>query len=237
MNFKEFINYNSICPICKNELTLFMQWVDTDWTKNEKLFIATQKKDLYHFTEFPLNTRQLNLYAQKTGENKELSFNVKDKSSVEFNCLSTKKLAQSYQSVYFFWLCNPGSINIKEGDYKIIFFDACYYRSTPYIKFVDVDKKTIVDYNSFQYVNRDENFIIQDRNSGNLKAYFLSLNYEYEKTLFWHYSATPEEEAQEDFTPLNPFEAEMPLLNKTPDVSSEGREKLLDRFNSWIIMS
>jgi hypothetical protein len=87
-------------------------------------------------------------------------------------------------------------------------------------------------------LNRDESFIFKTSNSAGLeKVYALNLDYENKHTKLWYYSTTPEQRKEEDFDP-NIFEkTDLPLLNHRPDFSLEHRDKLLDRFSSWILLS
>jgi hypothetical protein len=68
------------------------------------------------------------------------------------------------------------------------------------------------------------------------KVYLVNLDHENSHTQLWHYSVTDEQKKQEHFKP-NVFDKKMPLLTVRPKLDLEEREKLITRFDNWILMS
>ena len=87
------------------------------------------------------------------------------------------------------------------------------------------------------FINRNETFVFKKNQSDGLeKVYYLDLDSELQKTKLLYYVSTEAERALEDFDP-NIFETETDFLLNRPDFSLANRNRLLERFDSWIVMS
>lgn len=236
MNLSRFLHYNHHCPICNEPLTLYMQWVSSICFKGTQV-----ESNLYQFKPFK-------------GTNKDMQTDdlwmehvlLLDKGDdIETQMSSNKLMGESKKfQIYFFYLCNPGGFKDKSwGDYEINLYRGCYYRSTPFLEYQRNDDQEgkkwtleVTNPEQQELINKDESFSVKHRTEALERVYMLNLDYERKETTLWHYSATEEDRKKDNFKPKL-FEKQMPLLKNPPKVGLEDREKLLDRFDSWIIMS
>jgi hypothetical protein len=230
---KEFLNFNTHCPSCKNPLTLFMRWsgdiIDNDYRlfrfhhkPNENIAFREIKQD----NKYPQNSKH------SLGINGIIYPNT---NSITFNTTSAEKIIQNQDSIYFFFICNPSSIEYLSNDYEINVYDSCYFRSSFPVKFVKNDNRlcpTYIEPPGNHIAN--EHFTILDKKENSEKVYVLTVSHEDNKTYLMYYSVDNEQTSDEAFTP-KVFTKELPLLKTSPDPSD--KDKLLERMNSWIIMS
>ncbi len=223
---KEFLDFNTHCPSCQEPLTLFMRWSGEILDNDYRLFKFYRKENKnLAFREIVQN--------KKTSEITGIIY--PETNSISFNTSSAEKIIQDQDSIYFFFLCNPNSIQDLSYDYEIDAYKACYFRSSFPINFVKENNLLHPSYLEPQsHVLRDESFILVDRKEELEKVYILTLSYEDNKTILMHYSVTDEQAKDDSYEP-SVFTKEVPLLKTRPDPSD--KEKLLDRLNSWIIMS
>lgn len=241
MKLCEFLHFNHHCPICGEKLTLFMQWFTRT---NAVCFKGVPiDQDLYRFMPY------LGGEAEKGEVNFwEEGMLLKDYGeSFETQIINSRLMqeAKKYQ-IYFFYLCNPKGFDTKNkafGDYDISMYKGCYFRSTVEMEFRrDDDQESknwslqVTNPDSIDIVNKEESYAIKTRNDKVEKVYLINLDNEQKTTTLWHYSVTEEQRKIKDWEPKL-FKTEMPLLPSRPDVSEENREKLVNRFDSWIIMS
>ncbi len=227
----EFFHFNNYCPSCGERLTLYMQWIDSICFKAVK--IGLDEYRLHPFLNF-----------KKDGDIQESDYIImNDKGNdTDFYFSSTPLVQESRKHpIYFFYLCNPAGFRIKSwGDYDISLYQGCYYRDTPFLEFEknELNNKWSLQLKdkSRDIINKDESFCFKNINNGFEKVYMLNLNTEEEKTTLWYYSATTEERQKEGFNPKL-FHKDMPLLKTRIKTAIEDREKLLDRFDSWILVS
>jgi len=163
-----------------------------------------------------------------------------NKMLTEFTSNELANEAKKHQ-IYFFYLCNPKSIKQKGfADFSISLYKGCYYRSTPFYEFKQSPNKIwsldIVNPDYKKIVNKDESFAFNSLENNLEKVYMINLDYEKKETLLWHYSITDEDKKVKGFRP-NLFEKTIPLLPSRPKLGREHRDRLIERFNSWIIMS
>lgn len=81
----------------------------------------------------------------------------------------------------------------------------------------------------------EETYTITQELDNLTKLFMVSYYYNEKETLFQHYSFTPEQENDDKFEPYT-FEKKFNLIIKL-DFSSENRNNLLEKFNTWITMS
>jgi hypothetical protein len=232
MKVSEFIRYNRRCPICDEPLGLYMQWIDSVCFRAKLI-----GDDMYQFDPF-------------MGTNKDIGtddlFNhfmtLKDdgECEVKFSSAALKREALKYNA-YFYYLCNPAGIKKTSwGEHEMSAYKSCYYRSSPILDF----KKSIMsddlylsnlDESVTDVVNKDETFCFNTIDQEGLeKVYILNLDSVEKKMDFWHYSISEKDKNTKYFKP-NLFSKEMPLI--PVKLKLEDRSKLIDRFESWIIMS
>ena len=94
MKFNEFINFNQRCPVCDNDLTLYLQMKDSTCFKSIK-----QRPNLYHFEPFKCINKSISSSDYIDVYNYGKDFETKFSSS--------QMAAESKRSqLYFFYLCN-----------------------------------------------------------------------------------------------------------------------------------
>lgn len=241
MKLCEFLHFNQHCPICGDKLTLFMQWFTRTNSVCFKGVLVDQ--DLYRFMPY------VGGHAEKNEPNfwEEGMLLKDDGDSFETSIINSRLMqeAKKYQ-IYFFYLCNPQGIDTKNkawGDYDISMYKGCYYRSTVEMEFRREDDQEsknwslqVINPDSRDIVNKEESFAIKSRNDKLEKVYLVNLDTESKATTLWHYTVDEEQRNIKDWEP-NLFRKDIPLLRSRPDLSEENREKLISRFDSWIIMS
>lgn len=232
MKLKEFIDYNHICPICNNKLTLFMQWSCYTKLYSNRLFKSVFMEDKLMFDQYDYSNS-----FKSNPPNPTICFDFNDHGFL-FNSDEAEKVALLQEEVYLYYLCQPNGVKGSYDDYEINLYNGCYYRSTQSSIF-----KKDKDYlflspkdNGLSIINRDENYAIKHKINDLEKIYLLSLNNIDNKTLFWQYSVTDEQMKDEKYQPTV-FEKELPLI-KCPDLSSDDyKMKFINKMDSWILMS
>jgi len=232
MRLNEFLHFNSHCPICGNPLNLYMQWMDSICFK-----AVRSSNDLYKFFLFT--------GVKKDGDIKDDDYMLlQDKGTdIDISFSSSRMLQESKKfSIYFFLLCNPSGFRMKKwGDYEISIYRGCYYRDTPFFEFEknpNERKKWILQPKdkSLDIIMKHESYSFKKSNETHEKVYTITLDYEYKKTTFWYYKTTEEERQKEDFEP-SALRKEMPLLKTRIKAGIEDRDKLIDRMDSWVLVS
>jgi hypothetical protein len=229
MQLNEFIHFNKKCPVCENDLTLYLQWTDSVCFRSKKI-----KNNIYHFE--PFKCQNAGLSDQDYIDLFDYGTNFETKFS------SSKVAAEAKRrQMYFFYLCKDVGFEDKHGDYEINIASGCYFRSTPYLEYQKEGKGKSwalksVDSALTKIVNRDEALSFSKTVNNIEKVYMLQFDHANNKTVFMHYSANEDQRKSKDFEP-NVFEKEMPMLTIRPNFSISNRERLLDRFDSWIVMS
>lgn len=230
MKFNEFINFNQRCPICDNDLTLYLQMKDSTCFRANK-----QKHNLYHFEPFKCINKSISkedyIDVYNYGKNFETKFS------------SSQMAAEAKRSqLYFFYLCNDKgfeSLN-DDKDFTINIYDGCYYRDTPFLEYQKTAKKTWLlksinpDYEGL--ANYKEVFSFSKSVEDVEKVYMLNINSYDNKAVFMHYTVNEEQKQDKNYSP-NVFEKEIPELTNRPNFSINNRERLLNRFDSWVVMS
>lgn len=225
-----FINYNSHCPICGEKLTLYAQ------VMNSACFVGKQVSP-QHIKFVP------HLLTEKLGAGTHSLDLVNGHWKINSECLAfTSNAKARVDYLYLFFLCNPAGfkLNSNNHDYEINLYKGCYNRSTPLLKFErtrkNKHKKRLVYSDQTTSLHCREDFSFKKFHDATEKVYMLSLQEQHKQTVLWYYSVTDEQKKSPGFKP-SVFEKAMPPLNKRPDFSIENRDKLLERFDSWILMS
>lgn len=226
----QFLNFNRHCPSCGEPLHLYMQWFDSMLFKG-----CEYKKDTYQF--HPTITPESNK------EHKESFMILTDNGSsieTEFETPGLANEAKKHQ-IYFFYLCNPRGLKEKSwGDHEIHLHEACYYRSTMLMEFKKDEKEDIwnLQFTDHQpgLINKDESFAFSTVAEDLTKVYMMTLDYEQNHTMLYHYGVTEAQKIEKNFRP-NIFEKQIPMINPKPKFGLEDRWKLIERFDNWILMS
>lgn len=234
MRLKEFLDFNSNCPICGEPLHLYMQWTHSYIFKASRV-----EPDSYMFE--PSNDIFKN---DGTDDDSYMMLSVAD--NVVSSAFSNSKLLAEAKKhhIYFYFICNPAGIKKESwGDYKINLYKGCYYRATPLMELQRDEDSEIKKWNlnllekdNQDLIQKHESYSFKTRIKNNERVYMLDLDWEKKETSLWFYSVTEEEKKIKGFKP-NIFEKKMPLLKNRPKVDLENRQRLLDRFDGWIIMS
>jgi len=236
MKINEFIHFNSHCPICGNPLHFYMQWIDSICFKAVKM-----GDDLYKFFPFFGNPKEIKDDNDIRDDDYMLMQAKHNNIDISFSRPGVLREAKKY-TIYFFFLCNPKGINVKEwGDYEISLYQGCYYRDTPFFEFEKgkgKDKGWYIQPKDKVLTNvvNHESYSFKEIKNEHEKVYMINLNYEKNLTTLWHWSATLEERSQPDFKPKL-FQKDMPLLKTRIKAGIQDRERTIDRLNSWILMS
>lgn len=234
MKLNDYLHTNEKCPVCGEPLKLYMQVTDGPLWKSSQV-----SSDTLIFEKntplAPLDGVVSDDYFWINRRGDDYNFNFSGSSIFQHS---------KTWSIFFFYLCNEKSIENKYGrDYEIDPYRACYFRSCPFMEF-GLDNKAgkwalelasgadAIDGNT-----RDEICIFKiPQENGLEKVYILSLDYEFKVTTLRFFKTTAEDRVSDDFEP-KVFKKELPLLGARPNFDISERDKLIDRLNSWIIMS
>jgi len=228
MKLNEFIHFNQRCPICDNDLTLYLQMKDSVCFRARK-----QKQNIYHFEPYKCLNKAISerdyIDLYDFGKDFETKFS------------SSQMAAEAKRAqLYFFYMCNDHGFEDETNDYTINIYHGCYYRSTPFLEYQKTSKKSwvlkAIDPDRENLINQEEVFSFSRTVNGVEKIYMLNFDNHNNKTVFMHYAVSEEQRKDKDFSP-SVFEKEIPPLNARPNFAPANRERLLDRFDSWIIMS
>lgn len=222
MTIKQFIDYNSYCPVCNNKLSLFIQFTNIGayhyqcTINNEMLFIKYKEK--------PFNDGNISLIIDD--ELKIKTYNIKDSIVLRQN------------DFFLFYLCDLNSFEISNTtDYNISPEKACYYRSSNFVGNTQITKekdtyKVEPIIKTDPSINRFEIFSIIDRTDEAENIYMINIK-DSKTSLFAHYQIPTSEQHNEDYMP-NVFEKKYDGVIKL-DLSD--KNKLINKFQSWITMS
>lgn len=231
-NLHQFLQFNKKCPICQNPLTLYLQLLGSTCCKAAKISNKSNT-EWYNFTQFKLKHENL--------ENEHITlFANQDESEFRFSSNEMATEAKKCQ-MYFFYLCNENGIKDLHADYEINIYKSCYWRSTPILEFKKFEenthwKLTAVNPDDEKFINADEVFSFKKNSDALEKVYILDLNYIDQATDFMYYTISAEQKNDDLYEPKI-FDKRMPMIGTRPDFSLEHRDKLIDRFDAWILVS
>ena len=218
MNLYPFLNFNDHCPVCGNQLTLYLSiskhgiLIPQELWKSALISPAAYQ---FHYLK-RLNFDGKKDYSQDNYITMYDSIAFRETQLV-FHDYMLEKESRAWQ-FFFFKACNANVIE-QDKDNSISWYDACYHRSSPWYEFKpdrqDRDKwviDTMVPEHQ-DLINREECFAFKKLDKlGMEKVYLLSLDVENQKTKFHFYQTTAEERNQKDFEP-NYFDKEdLPLM-------------------------
>lgn len=234
MTLLQFVDFNQNCPLCNEPLTLYMQWV------NSICFRASLiEKNHYRFDLFACFNKDIE-DSELLDNYMNLMFYDNPQQSGSFNFSSAKLFNLSKKHhIYFFYMCNSQGFKITQAnrDYQILLYKACYYRSSIFMELKELEKhwRMLPLTKEFEnVVNKNETFTFKSRSSDLEKVYILNLDNEEKETTLWYYTIT-EEQRKNNGPHSNVFEKKLPLLSKRPNFKN--KQAMIDRLDSWIIMS
>ena len=222
---KDFFDFNKVCPVCNNKLTLYFHYENY---LDNKLFIFSNKdNDILNFIPDEIGIKQLSMFNSTSNEEEYFSIlchNNKIEIISDANIFIENKNVKT--SAYFYYLCDRKAIHFENNfyNYEIDVYKSCYYRSSPYLTF----KKSN---SNFEYtnnlLNRKEVFTIKYDH----KVYILAMDYEIKETILWYYH-----DNINDDNDVELFEKKLSLCT-LPSFDKENRAKLIEKLNTWILLS
>ena len=122
MNIQNFTNFTEKCPICNNDLKLYMSWVNGLLFKGESIPKSFLDDATYRFYPVICDDEKL--------ENEYVLIGNDGKTSYS-NSNLIKRISMT--QAFLFQICNEDGIKKSENndDYHIRMPAGCYYRSTP----------------------------------------------------------------------------------------------------------
>jgi hypothetical protein len=249
MSLSNFLHFNKSCPICGEPLSLYMRWCDS------VLFKATQANQLSIFfpTKYRMTDKNLvdwkeatrpfgNVIMDNTSGYPQISFDTSTQDHIHTEAEALKR------NIFFFYICNSNGIQelkYDKNDYQIQLYDACYYRSTPFMEFKKYKDDDGVEWKQINSVvpeheyldNLEEAFCFTDRQNEIEKVYYLKFDYESNTAKLWHYVTNEEQRNQVNFKPKIFESKDLPMSADRPKFGIEDREQLLNKFRNWIVMS
>lgn len=230
MNLSKFIDFNKSCPVCDKPLSLFLQFHDSILWKAE---VPVEGK--YEFRPF---------IEKKVKAESDKNLFVSFDNDVKFETSSEILVDAKKHSMHFFYLCTESGIKVRDAesdDYEIELYEGCYFRSS-----IDIDFKREPN-NQWNLhpvvgdigepINQEESFSFKKNHEPDIeKVYLLSIKTLENATDFWFYETNESERVSESYEP-KVFEKKMPLLKTRPKLDAAGRDKLISRMDSWILIS
>lgn len=233
LNITDFIKFNDTCPICNEKLTLLL---------------ATLQPLVWQET-LPRESNKISFHPKLLSKNMSDSSFVPTISIIDeqyyIDPMELSKVADfKTHNFYLFYVCNPGAVTEQFGyDFHTNPYQSCYYRSSPLITIKGSNQSSsgycaAMDDRpepNRQIINSDENFCVNKMTELETeKIYFFSLDYTENKSTLMHYSVSKNNREDSNFSP-NIYEKILPMLNVRPNF--EDKDKLIDKFENWIIMS
>lgn len=231
MNIRDFINFTEKCPICNNDLKLYMSWMSGLLFKAEIIPKSIFDEATHKFNPIICDDKTLMNDYCLVGNEGQIGFATSN---------LIKRILNN--QVFLFQICNEEGIkeNDSHDDYHIKMPTACYYRSTPFMTLhVSSEHKSYlveVWENHKPIIVKNETFTFSKASKEVNHYYALNMDYTVKESTIWYYSISDEQRNIPNFKP-NKFEKILPLLNTRPKFDSENREKLISRFDSWILVS
>lgn len=231
MNLQNFTNFTEKCPVCNNDLKLYLSGSGGLLFKGYSIPTSPFDDATYKF--------DLSIYDDKELENSYIL--IGNEGQISFsNPALVKRISVSH--AFLFQVCNENGIKENEShdDYHIKMPAACYYRSTPFmsLNINDEYKSHLVEAwnNHKSIVVKNETFAVSKFSKEMSHYYALNMDYTTKESTIWYYSISEEQKNIPYFKPSK-FEKILPLLSARPKFDLENRDKLISRFDSWILVS
>lgn len=233
----KFFEKNKLCPICKNEPSLYLSIADTGSFKYDPPLNDTKCKD--KFTFYPLKDYFFNLHPNIVRTD-YIKFNMIN--NIDFSVsLSSESLFRiiEHNSMYLFYLCNPDGFELVNNksinSYNINPAKGCYYKSTNPLSVKNNDKSYIISLDANHTLNV-ETFYVKYQNDIFIKNYCLSYDFNQNKSNFyyWKDKLLSDKTFSKVSDKKDSFHKELEILEYYPDFSNN---KIIDKFQSWITFS
>jgi hypothetical protein len=229
INLRDFFNFNSICPLCDNPLTLYLQLLDSICFK-----ATLTDENTYVFRPFQCIDEKF--------KNEFIVIEYSDKLNVIFSSKAFKEKCIKHQ-LYFYYLCNDkgiqpiNSYSNVEFDYEINLYNGCYFRTTPTLcmQNSNVIFKCLDEHHS-KLLNSNVACCLKNIKNNTEHIYMINLDFECENIIFWCYTCNEEQAVQEDYSP-NIFEKTLPFPKKQIVIDKKHALQLMKKIDNWVIMS
>jgi hypothetical protein len=159
-----------------------------------------------------------------------------DDYQLEFSRPGLGQAAKKYR-IYLFYMCNERGFKPTQNgkNYHLLPYYACYYRATSMLELLDNDWKfTTTNPDHQKLINKHETLTYKQHNEEREKVYILDLDYEEIESTFFHFVITAEQKKNKG-PKSRVFKKELPLLTKRPNFLDH--EAIMNRFNSWLLLS
>jgi hypothetical protein len=136
--------------------------------------------------------------------------------------------------IYLFYVCNPDSV--VKSTAKVNVYNVCSHKSSSSIQLKGEQAFDAQTTNSDAPLISHETFSFHKNVNDIEKTYIINLNHEKKLTNFYYFTATQKQKDDPNYRPTL-LQKELPFLNKRPDFSLKNRDALINKFESWVIMS
>ena len=214
MNINDFLKFNNFCPVCQEPLTLYAQIIDGSLYRADYI---DENKNI-----------KFNIFKLRSKSHNSLILNYSNNISQIKNWTSLEG-----KTIFLYYLCNNDSFKeLSCGDHEINMEKACYYRDS--VIMTISSGGLLINNCNIDFPTKVEGFSFKETNVDQIKTYILRLDHLSKSTVLWHYIVPPNKKI--GYKP-NVFEKKLPYLSNRPSFNLIDREKLLKRFDSWILMS
>ena len=241
MNIKEFFESSRTCPVCQKTLTLYLQ-VGTAALMQAR---PIHKDTFEVHTILGKNPNTKNLF-----ENKVIKLvNSNDhfmKIRVPENHVGMDYLDEDF---HLFYLCNADALNFTKysGDYVVESGKACHFRSSHSFRMSQPDHNGLRNIYPNELTEsiegtptlfKYESYALRDfkEDQEMTKVYVVKLDHHKKETHFHYYTFNKEQAKDKGFRP-NIFSKTFDVVRDKLDYSSENRDKLLHKLDSWLLIS
>lgn len=227
MNIYDFFTYDKECFVCQNTLQLYMQFSDGTLWKASYDYL----KDYIEFKQFKCKKKEF--------DNCSFFLTIKEHGLI-YN-IDCAELNQKFKTlnIFFFSLCNKDSFEDCGDDYYINPYLSCYYRSSNFMEVKqNSDKEWSLQFllnQEFSKINnvfKDEIFTFKKDTDLCEKIYILNMDYENNQSILKYYTIN------KDKSPSSiDFDKTLPLPSIRPNFDIHSRNELIDKFDTWILLS
>lgn len=236
MNLAEFLDFNQDCPVCGEPLTLYAQISDGPLWKARK-----PTPSVYHFDQFkganPDFTRDDFFWVTKGN-----TMTSNTGFDIDFSSSRIYQNSKTWEFFFFFMCSDSGIEDAPRENYAINPCTACYYRSSPFLEFQEKEEghwrlSHARGTDPIPGGTRDEILAFRvDTLSGGEKMYLLNIDHEANNMTMQYYNVSEKEKYDTEFEP-NFLQLKLPIPKVRPNFDLTQRERLISRFDSWILMS
>lgn len=225
INKYNFFEHGKVCPVCSNKLSLYLSISNVGTFKCNNNFVKNKKNKLNFY---PLKD---NFFTLHNGILKSDFIKIHLLNDKDFSfTLSSESLFRviERETLHFFYLCNLNSFVCKNSyynginNYEIQSYLSCYYKGSNIL--------------SFKYDGLKHTLTLDQDEALSIEAFSVSSNDESKRfCLVYDTSDNKTTLYVIDSTTSKDFSSSVELMDHYPDFSN--KEKLIKRFESWILMS